>query len=259
MTDRPDIRVVTRCHGGDLFYDLPTAPSRPYDPYVARRVDRVVPVSEIGSSHLVAHGFACDKLVVHRLGVNIPARVAPSASGAAWRLVSCSSMIPIKRVTLLAEALSMLRQSFIWTHFGDGVQWNDVRDIVASFPENGEARLVGRVTNKEVRRFYEMGTADLFINVSESEGVPVSVMEALSAGIPCVVTDAGGTSELVDDTVGKVLAKNVSAASIARAIEQELCDSAAHSAKRVAARRRAEEMCDANVNYNAFLLFLRSL
>ena len=43
-------------------------------------------------------------------------------------------------------------------------------------------------------------------------------MEAMSAGIPIFATDVGGTSEIVDDSVGKLLAKNITAPELARTI-----------------------------------------
>ncbi|NCO54621.1 MAG: glycosyltransferase, partial [Bacteroidetes bacterium] len=48
---------------------------------------------------------------------------------------------------------------------------------------------------------------DLFINVSESEGIPVSIMEALSAGIPVIATNVGGTNEIVNNDVGFLIDK----------------------------------------------------
>jgi glycosyltransferase involved in cell wall biosynthesis len=43
---------------------------------------------------------------------------------------------------------------------------------------------------------------DVFINVSSSEGVPVSIMEAMSFGIPAIATDAGGNREIVNSSSG---------------------------------------------------------
>ncbi|MGZ5247769.1 MAG: glycosyltransferase, partial [Flavitalea sp.] len=52
---------------------------------------------------------------------------------------------------------------------------------------------------------------DLFLNVSESEGVPVSIMEAMSAGLPVIATNVGGTREIVDGSNGVLVNKNISA------------------------------------------------
>lgn len=46
---------------------------------------------------------------------------------------------------------------------------------------------------------YGKESYNVFINVSSSEGVPVSIMEAMSFGKLIVATDVGGTKEIVDD------------------------------------------------------------
>ncbi|MFR4320263.1 MAG: glycosyltransferase [Blautia massiliensis (ex Durand et al. 2017)] len=43
------------------------------------------------------------------------------------------------------------------------------------------------------------------MNVSSSEGIPVSIMEATSFGIPGIATDAGGTKEIIRDKENGVL------------------------------------------------------
>ena len=58
---------------------------------------------------------------------------------------------------------------------------------------------MGQVSNREVISYYMNNHVNLFINVSESEGIPVSIMEAISFGIPVIATDVGGTSEIVID------------------------------------------------------------
>ena len=67
---------------------------------------------------------------------------------------------------------------------------------------------MGKLSNKEVHDFYELNTVDLFINVSRSEGLPVSIMEAISYGIPVIATDVGGTSEIVSEKDGFLISAN---------------------------------------------------
>ena len=45
--------------------------------------------------------------------------------------------------------------------------------------------------------YYKNESINLFVNTSSSEGLPVSIMEACSFGIPIIATDVGGTSEIV--------------------------------------------------------------
>lgn len=252
------IGPVTRCHGGDLYYDLPNKPARPYDPFIARHSTAVVSVSEHGLAHLLDHGFAPERLHVSRLGVSLPAEVSRPSSDGVWRIVSCSNVIPIKRVTLIARALTQLEHPFLWTHFGDGVELPEVHRIAAHFRSHGGSRLVGRCPNVDVLKFFQTDPVDLFVNLSVSEGVPVSIMEALAAGIPCIATDVGGTSEVLDNSVGRIIYPTLTAEQVAEVITSELSDVVQWEEKRKAARLRAELLCDAEVNYRNFANFLLS-
>ena len=60
---------------------------------------------------------------------------------------------------------------------------------------------------------------DLFMNVSSSEGLPVSIMEAFSFGIPALVTAVGGNPEIVQEGAGILLDENPSINSITQNIE----------------------------------------
>ena len=64
---------------------------------------------------------------------------------------------------------------------------------------------MGAISHKDVLEFYQKNHFDLFINLSLSEGLPQSIMEAISFGIPTIATDAGGTSEIVIDNVSGIL------------------------------------------------------
>jgi glycosyltransferase involved in cell wall biosynthesis len=252
-------KTVTRCHGGDLYYDLPHFPSRPFDTSISRAIDRVVPISETGAKHLIQHGFDGSRITLCRLGVAIPRTVSEYSSDGYWRIVSCASTTEIKRVPLLAAALKQLTHPFVWTHFGDGPESPEVDAITSEFPRHGSARLMGRRPHEEVLTFYQQEPVDLFVNVSVTEGVPVSIMEALAAGIPCIATDVGGTAELIDESVGRLLDVSSSASAIAEIIEVELEARARWLVKRGQARRRAEERCDADRNYASFSALLKSL
>lgn len=50
-----------------------------------------------------------------------------------------------------------------------------------------------------------MNSPDVFLNVSMSEGIPVSIMEAMSFGVPVIATKVGGTSEIVNQENGSLL------------------------------------------------------
>jgi glycosyltransferase involved in cell wall biosynthesis len=56
--------------------------------------------------------------------------------------------------------------------------------------------------------FYKDNPVDVFLNVSESEGCPVSAQEAASCGVPIVATDVGGNSEVATEANGFLLPPN---------------------------------------------------
>jgi len=47
--------------------------------------------------------------------------------------------------------------------------------------------------HNDVLNYYASNPVDVFINTSSSEGLPVSIMEAMSFGIPVIATNVGGT------------------------------------------------------------------
>ena len=61
-------------------------------------------------------------------------------------------------------------------------------------------------------------SSDLFISVSRSEARPVSISEALSVGIPVLATNAGGTCEIIDKSVGRLLPVSIKPTELAREI-----------------------------------------
>jgi glycosyltransferase involved in cell wall biosynthesis len=66
--------------------------------------------------------------------------------------------------------------------------------------------------------FYTEQPFDLFVNVSASEGVPFSIMEAFSVGIPVMATNVGGTGEIVNEQVGMLLPSDINLAGLVQKI-----------------------------------------
>jgi glycosyltransferase involved in cell wall biosynthesis len=66
-------------------------------------------------------------------------------------------------------------------------------------PEDGRltVKLWGTVPHETIISFFKDNAVDLFVNLSVYEGVPVSIMEAISFGIPVVATDVGAVREVV--------------------------------------------------------------
>lgn len=121
--------------------------------------------------------------------------------GNTLHILSCSGLSILKRVDLIMDALETWTDYPIeWTHIGAGDLYDYLREraqkVCAQNPKV-KIHFLGKFDNQKVHSYYRENPVDIFINVSISEGVPVSVMEAISYGVPVIATDVGGTSEIV--------------------------------------------------------------
>ncbi len=74
-------------------------------------------------------------------------------------LISCSRMVPLKRVERIAEALERVRRSVTWIHIGDGPSRSAVERVVARLPESIRVELTGSLSNAEVLRHVSTASA----------------------------------------------------------------------------------------------------
>ncbi|MDZ4762757.1 MAG: glycosyltransferase family 4 protein [Alphaproteobacteria bacterium] len=65
----------------------------------------------------------------------------------------------------------------------------------------GHVQLLGRSEEPHLH----LAAADMFLLTSRWEALPFTIAEAFQAGLPAIATDCGGVTELVDDSVGRVL------------------------------------------------------
>ena len=114
-------------------------------------------------------------------------------------IVSCSWCTEVKRIDLIINTLSKIKNKRIrWIHFGDGYLYESLKALAKKvLPPNIEYAFKGAVANVEILDFYKNNSIDVFLNVSASEGIPVSIMEVQSFGIPVIATDVGGVKEII--------------------------------------------------------------
>lgn len=137
-----------------------------------------------------------------------------------FNICTCSSVVPVKRLHLLVKALKKWDiDKLTWTHIGDGPLMPELKEMVADLVNSNshvKVVLLGALHNEQVKEYYKNNSVDLFVNVSQSEGLPVSIMEAISYGIPVLASDVGGTSEIVQATNGFLFSVDASS--------DKLCD-----------------------------------
>lgn len=255
---RPELRVVSRAHRWDLYEEVNSPPYLPFRGLLPEALDVLHPVSDHGRSYLVDRfGFSPDRCLVARLGVDDPCERARPSDEEAVHILSCSNLVPVKRVPLLARGITAFAarhpdRRVAWTHVGDGPTRSDLEREIENAPENVTSVLRGRLSNREVLALYRRSPVDVFVNVSASEGVPVSIMEAQSFGVPVIATAVGGTPEIVSDVSGRLLPADPAPEAIADALAEVTVAPDAWRTLSDGAYRSWSERYDARRNYTRF-------
>jgi glycosyltransferase involved in cell wall biosynthesis len=204
------ISLFTRIHGMDVYEDQHESKNFffPFRYFQSTQIKKVISISENGKNHLTAKSpWFINKIVVNRLGVKRTG-VNPLNVSDEFVLVSCSTFQKYKRVYLIIDVLMLLNIKLRWIHFGDGEERTQMHSQAQLLPSNTKVEFKGYVSNGQLMDYYKNNPVDLFINVSETEGIPVSIMEAMSFGIPCIATNVGGVKEIVNEKCGFLIDKN---------------------------------------------------
>jgi glycosyltransferase involved in cell wall biosynthesis len=189
----PDVRKPRRVAANVLLSRLPRA---------------TVAVSEFTRRALIENdGFPPDRVVVLYNGVDLPDGPAVERTEARIRLGLpigvpivgfCGRLSPEKNIPLLLEAFARLRTSHEAAHLviaGDGPDRMALESRVSALGLGASVRFTGFVSDVPLL----MAALDVFTLASVTEGTSVTLLEAMAAGRPAVVTRVGGNPEIVVD------------------------------------------------------------
>ncbi len=254
---KADGRIICRAHRYDLYENLYRGGYIPLREYILDQAECVFPCSKDGTGYL--SGLFPDyreKIQTKYLGTADHGEGPVPARDREYVLVSCSNAVAVKRIHLITEALSEIKDIPIrWIHFGDGPLLEELKASAGEkLSENIRYEFRGHVDNSALMDFYSRNPVDAFVNVSSSEGIPVSIMEALSFGIPCIATDVGGTAEIIrSGHNGILLGGDFAVGDLVSAV-RNLChmNTDEYSGLRNRCRSSWEASFDAGTNYTAF-------
>ena len=209
-----NLKVITRTHGYDLYEERRDGyiPFRKND---VKNIDKIVTISMRGFNYLKRR-YNLQNLYNSYLGIKDLHIINPINNLNTFKIVSCSLMSPIKRINMIMEYLSNYSKkyniSIEWHHIGNGILENELKQQKKKLQHNNFIiNFVGFLENKDIFEYYRKNSFDYFITLSASEGLPVSLMEACSVGLPIIATDVGGINEIVkNDINGFLLSANPS-------------------------------------------------
>jgi colanic acid/amylovoran biosynthesis glycosyltransferase len=195
-----------------------------------------------------------DRVFVLHMGIRIPPREEMLPEGTASPVVLCpASLLPVKGHRYLIDAFSLLarqgRAAELWLA-GDGELRDQLASQVGDLGLGDRVRFLGAVPHQKLIDFYRDGLIGVVVVPSvdlgggDHEGIPVSLMEAMSYGVPVVSTTTGGIPELLRGGAG-LLVPPADPAALANALALSMEDKDLRSRLRRLGRERVEAEFDA--------------
>ena len=180
-------------------------------------VDRVVAVSPDVRNRLVTAGLAPSQIVVVHNGIDCRPFVPPEPTirtqiraelGAGdpthILVVTVGRLEPQKAHQHIFEMAVRLRDSHPHVRFalvGTGSREAELHALVENLGVGDRVHLAGKRTDIP----HILGAADIYLNCSDWEGMPLSTIEGMAAGLPAVVTRTEGAAQLFTPDTGLVV------------------------------------------------------
>jgi glycosyltransferase involved in cell wall biosynthesis len=210
---------------------------------IAPRVDHVIAVTRRQIAPLARLGYRPERIEVIANGVFDSARPTAAPTGArsseAFTVLCAARLEPEKGVGVFIRAVAGARESR-----------PELRGLVAGEgPEQPRLERLADGSGVELLGVRHdvpdlMAAADAVALTSEAEALPMSVLEAMAAGRPVVVTDIGGTAEAVVEGETGLLVPAGDAAAAARALVELASDHGRAQRMGEAGRARQRELFD---------------
>lgn len=264
----PSIKIVTRTHSGDLYEDhISIRDNILLRHFQFNYLDAVYPVSDMGTEYLrKRYPKYQEKIHTVFLGTKDYQCMNPFVSEELV-MVSCASFRHHKRIHKIAEALLSVESNITWYHFGnENLHTNDPKipeyiEMKSRLKEKPNVRYIpmGFTENEDLMSFYKKTPVSFFISLSAAEGIPVSIMEVISFGIPVLSTDVGGCAEIVNDVTGKLIPLKTDLKTIAEWIDGFPSSKMNTEAFRTNVREFWKSKYHMDTNYNYFFNRIEAL
>jgi glycosyltransferase involved in cell wall biosynthesis len=245
------LRAYSKAHMGDLYADMC---DHTFSEYKLKNLDTLFPISNDGKIHLsnLFPSYA-HKIQVSYLGVNHISFNPKKQQGTPYVIVSCSSMNQQKRIGSFFDILSLIKSPLVWVHFGGmESEIKALKSNIDNLPSHIKAVFNGYTPNQKILEYYTNNHVDLFLNLSLSEGIPVTIMEAISFGIPAMATNVCGSPEIVSYDKKMILDTYFAPKETAQLIENFIL----HESNDAAYRQKVFDFWNshfnAEINYEAF-------
>jgi len=217
--------AICRTHNFDIYTERHPYGYLPYRRFIVEHLNEILCISSHGQCYLQTRypdfkeKFTLQRLGVENQSISLLKTLNPLV------IITISNIHPVKNLEAVIEALEKwTSQTIEWHHFGDG---ND-SDYVAKIERQTfeclsknpkvKCKFWGFVAPEFVLDQIRQLNPTVLVNSSHFEGIPVSMMEACSLGIPVIGPLIYGVPEIVKDGVNGFTFYPVNADSLRQAI-----------------------------------------
>lgn len=256
-----NIMLISRIHGYDLYDERAVHGRQPFKKTIDDSLDKLFFIAQTGKEYYVGKMGNSHRYILSYLGTQNKSEFSElrkkQKRQKTFLMVSCSNIIPLKRIELIVKALGQIDNFDIkWIHFGDGFQKKEIEEKAKKsfrYKKNISCVFLGQTDNEKIMQFYESNYVDCFITTSQTEGCPVTIQEAMSYGIPIIGTAVGEIPLMINGN-GYLLSENPKAEEVAKAIicMHELPEEK-YNMFRWQSRQLWEKYFDGDKNYKEFV------
>ena len=142
-------------------------------------------------------GFNNEILKINN-GVDITDIKRTNVHKADINLLIISRLVIQKNINIVIEAMELLDNKKVkLSIIGEGGEFNKLEGVIHELNLQNRVQLLGKIDNNKISQF--LLTADIFIQASDYEGLPHSVLEAINYEIPILSTEVGGCKDLLNE------------------------------------------------------------
>ena len=109
-----------------------------------------------------------------------------------------SRLVVQKNIHLVIEAMDSIKNLEINLKIiGEGGEFANLEELITNLKIQNRVKMIGKVENNLISEYLK--TSNLFIQASDYEGLPHSILEAINYEVPILSTEVGGCKDLLDN------------------------------------------------------------
>ena len=130
-------------------------------------------------------------------GVEIKANINQLSNKTDINIIIISRLVIQKNIDLVIHAFKVLNEKNVKLNIvGDGGEFNNLQKLIHDLELQDKVKILGKIDNNEIGEL--LRTSDLFIQASNYEGLPHSLLEAINYNVPVLSTEVGGCKDLIN-------------------------------------------------------------